>query len=219
VVVRAAVARGLTHLAITDHERIDGALAARATALPELTVIVGEEIRTATGDLIGLYLSNPIEPGLSAVDTARLIREQGGVVGLPHPFDRFRSSTARKGGEDELAELLGLVDYVEVFNARVIGGSANRRAAEAAQQHSLPGVAVSDAHTVLEVGVSYSYADGTIESADELRAALARCELIMSRGSYMARATMPLAKLVQRWRGNPRQLAGAAAARPSESSR
>jgi predicted metal-dependent phosphoesterase TrpH len=217
--VRAAAARGLTHLAITDHERIDGALAARAIAPAELTVIVGEEIRTADGDLIGLYLRSPIEPGLSAIETARLIREQDGVVGLPHPFDRFRSSTARKSGQDDLAELLGLVDYVEVFNARVIGGSGNRRAAEAAQQHALPGVAVSDAHTVLEVGVSYSYVDGPIESADDLRDALAGCELIMSRGSYMARATMPFAKLVQRWRGNPRQLAGAVAARPSESRR
>lgn len=217
--MRAAAARGLTHLAITDHERIDGALAAQAIAPPELTVIVGEEIRTADGDLIGLYLRAPIEPGLSAVETARRIRDQGGVVGLPHPYDRLRASTARRAGQDQLTELLDLVDYVEVFNARVIGGSGNRRAAEAAQQHDLPGVAVSDAHTVLEVGVSYSYVDATIDSADDLRAALAGCQLIMSRGSYLARASMPFAKLVQRWRGNPRQLAGAVAARPSESSR
>lgn len=190
-----------------------------AIAPPELIVIVGEEIRTADGDLIGLYLDTAIQPGLTAVETARRIRDQGGVVGLPHPFDRLRASAARRAGDDGLAELLGLVDYVEVFNARVIGGRGNHRAAEAAQRHGLPGVAVSDAHTVLEVGVSYSFADGPIDSADELRAALAGCQLIMSRGSYMARASMPFAKLVQRWRGNPRQLAGATATRPSESSR
>lgn len=204
--MRAASARGLTHLAITDHERLDGALAGRTAAPEGLTVIIGEEIRTATGDLIGLYLERAIEPGLSAEETARRIRDQGGLVGLPHPFDRLRASSARRADDAQLEALFELVDYVEIYNARVIGRRANERAALAASQHDVPGIAASDAHTVLEVGVSYTIADGPIDSADQLRAALAGGRLVMSRGSYFARASMPFAKLVQRWRGNGRQL-------------
>lgn len=167
-------------------------------------VIVGQEVRTAAGDLIGLYLDQPVPAGLPAVETAQRIRDQGGVVGVPHPFDRFRSSAGRRSGAAELDELLDVADYVEVYNARVLGGRGNQRAADTAHERGLPGVAVSDAHTVLEVGVSYTIADGPIDSADDLRAALAGAELVMSRGSYVARASAPLAKIVQRWRGNGR---------------
>src|SRR5919205_2038607 len=82
--VRTAASRGLTHLAITDHDRIDGALEARELApaiAPELTVIVGEEIRTTDGDLICLFLERTIPPGLSAVEAIAAAREQGGLVG------------------------------------------------------------------------------------------------------------------------------------------
>lgn len=202
--VRAAATRGLTHLAITDHERIDGALAARKLAPPELTIIVGEEIRTAECDLIGLYLEEAIPAGLLAAETARRIREQGGLVGLPHPYDRFRSSGGARLLEEELDELLDLVDYIEVFNARLVG-SGNHRAAELAARRQLPGAAVSDAHTVFEVAVSYTAVDGEVESAADLRAALPGGRLVMSRGSYYARAVTPVAKIVQRWRGNPRR--------------
>jgi predicted metal-dependent phosphoesterase TrpH len=203
-VVRAAATRGLTHLAITDHERIDGALTARKLAPPELTVIVGEEIRSADCDIIGLYLEEVIPAGLPAADTARLIRDQGGLVGLPHPYDRFRSSGGARLLEAELDELLELVDYIEVFNARLVG-SGNHRAAELAARRKLPGAAVSDAHTVFEVAVSYIAVDGPVESAADLRAALPGARLVMSRGSYYARALTPVAKIVQRWRGNPRR--------------
>ena len=205
-VVRAAAARGLTHLAITDHERIDGALAARELAPPELTVIVGEEIRTADGDMIGLYLRDAVPPGLPAAETARRIREQGGLVGLPHPFDRFRFSSGAQRAADDLAELLELADYVEAHNARVIG-HGNIRAAELAAARRLASVAVSDAHTVLEVGVAYTIVDAPIESPADLRAALADRRLITGRGSYLVRAGMPFAKLIQRARGNRRLVA------------
>src|SRR5687768_11258007 len=82
-VVRAAAERGLTHIAITDHDRIDGALAARAAAPDGLTVIVGEEIRTADGDLIAAFVDRAVPPGMSAVETVAAIREQGGLVGIP----------------------------------------------------------------------------------------------------------------------------------------
>lgn len=203
-IVRLACQRGLTHLAITDHERLDGAFRARDLAPPGLTVIVGEEIRSREGDVIGLFLERAVPPGLTAVETVAAIHEQGGVAGLPHPFDRFRSSGLDRVAPGALEELVGTLDYVETFNARVPYAAANTRAAQFAEQRGLPGVAASDAHTLLEVGVAYSVLEGLLESADQLRAALGAAGLVMSRASFVARAFMPLARVVQAARGNRR---------------
>ncbi len=116
-VVRRAAERGITHLAITDHDRIEGALEARDGAPAGLTVIVGEEVKTADGDLIALFLDRAVPPGLSALETIAAVREQGGLVGIPHPFDGLRNSMLRDAG---LATLAERVDWVEAFNARVL---------------------------------------------------------------------------------------------------
>jgi predicted metal-dependent phosphoesterase TrpH len=199
-VVRAALSRGLTHLAITDHDRIEGALRARDAAPDGLTVIIGEECRTSDGDLICLFLDRAVAPGRPATETIAEVREQGGLVGIPHPFDRFRSSVLRDGG---LSELAGLVDWVEVHNARLIGGG-NEKAAEFAREHRLAGVAVSDAHSVLEVAVSYSVMTGRPGTADGLRAALPSARIVPGRASYVARVMTPVAKVIQAARGNGR---------------
>lgn len=203
--VRAAQQRGLTHLAITDHERLDGALRARDLAPPGLRVIVGEEVRTSGGDIIGLYLERAVPAGLSMSDAAAAIREQGGLVGLPHPFDRFRSSGGSSIGavETALTELAGQVDFVEAHNGRALG-SGNARAAAFAVQHGLPGIAASDAHTVQELGLAYTILPGDPASASEMREALADARLILGRASLYVRGWTPLAKLVQRMRGNGR---------------
>jgi predicted metal-dependent phosphoesterase TrpH len=204
---------GLTHLAITDHERLDGALRARELAPARLTVIVGEEVRTNAGDMIGLYLERPVPRGLSPADSAQAIREQGGVVGLPHPFDRFRSSGGRRAARTEgaLAELVAAVDYVEVHNARAYG-SANARARELARAHELPGVASSDAHSLMELGVAYTTLPGTVDGPDDLLALLPRASLVTGRASYVVRLLTPAAKLVQRVRGNRRIAPGVVSA-------
>ena len=203
-VLRVAAERGLTHIAITDHDRIDAALRARDAAPAGLVVIVGQEVRTSTGDLIALFVEQPIPPGLAPSEAAQRIRDQGGAVGLAHPYDRFRAGAGRPGWEDELELLLPLLDYVETWNARLMVGDGNRRAAELALTKGLPGVAVSDAHTLLEVGVSYTILDGPLGSAAELRAALASARLVTSHGSRLVRLATPVAKLVQRLRGNGR---------------
>lgn len=203
-VVRVAAERGLTHLAITDHDRIDGALAARAAAPAGLSVIVGQEVRTSTGDLIALFIEKPIPPGLPPAEAAARIRGQGGAVGLAHPYDRFRAGAGRPGWEDELERLLPLLDYVETWNSRLMLGDGNRRAAELAQAHALPGAAVSDAHTLLEVGVSYTIIDGHLGDAADLRTGLVGARMVTSRGSRLVRMGMPFAKVIQRLRGNRR---------------
>jgi predicted metal-dependent phosphoesterase TrpH len=199
-VVRAAAERGLTHLAITDHDRIEGALEAREHAPAGLTVIVGEEVRTADGDLIAAFIERAVPPGLSATETIAAVREQGGLVGIPHPFDRFRGSLLR---DARMTSLAPLVDWVEAHNARLLGGG-NDLAADFARANGLPGVAVSDAHAVLEVGVAYTILGGDPSTPAGLLAALSSVELVPGRASVVVRVLTPLAKVIQRARGNGR---------------
>ncbi len=206
-VVRAAAARGLTHVVVTDHDRIDGALAARDAAPPGLTVIIGEEVKTADGDLICAFLTSAIAPGMPATETIAAAREQGALVGIPHPFDRFRGSLSKSAALDALAPL---VDWVETHNARLVG-NGNEQAAEYAVRHGLPGVAVSDAHTILEVGVAYTALDDDPSTPAGLLAALSAPEIVPGRASYFVRLWTPAAKAVQRLRGNGRVRPGNAA--------
>jgi predicted metal-dependent phosphoesterase TrpH len=199
-VVKAAAARGLTHIVITDHDRIDGALAARVAAPDGLTVIVGEEVKTAEGDLIGAFLERAVAPGLSAVETVAAIRAQGGLVGIPHPFDRLRGSPLT---DARLAALASLVDWVEVHNARLVGGG-NDQAHAFAREHDRARVAVSDAHSTLEVGVAYTALDGDPATAAGLLAALPTAEIVPGRASYFVRLWTPVATTVNRVRGNRR---------------
>ncbi len=206
--LRAAATRGLTHLAITDHDRIDGAheaLEVVATEAPGLTVIVGQEIRTSAGDMIGVFLHESIPVGLSPVDAIAAVHEQGGLVGIAHPFDRFRGSVGR-GEAAALDEVAAQVDWIEAWNARLLVGDGNALAAELAKRHGVAGVAVSDAHTTLEVGIASTIVSGGDPStADGLRAALAGpIELVTGRASRLVRLVGPAAKLVQRARGRGR---------------
>ncbi len=199
-VMRAALERGLTHLVITDHDRIDGALRMRDAAPAGLTIIVGSEIRTSDGDLIGAFLTRPVTPRLSARETISAIREQGGLVGIPHPFDRFRGSLLRDTRMDGIGPL---VDWIEAHNARLLGGGTVRAAAFAVA-HDRPGLAASDAHTVLEIGVAYTVLVGDPSTPAGLLAALPSAKLVTGRASMAVRLWTPLAKALQRVRGNGR---------------
>jgi predicted metal-dependent phosphoesterase TrpH len=200
-VVEAAATRGLTHLAVTDHDRIEGALRARDAAPDGLTVIVGEEVRTADGDLIALFREEAVEPHRPARETIDAVRAQGGLVGIPHPFDKFRGSMLK---DPRLEAMAQLVDWVEAHNARVVGGTGNERAQQFAREMGLPGIAVSDAHSVLEVGVAYTALDTDPSTPEGLLAALTTVELVPGRASYIVRTLTPVAKLINRARGNRR---------------
>jgi len=199
-IVKAASERGLTHLAITDHDRIEVALEARDLAPAGLTVIVGEEVKTRDGDLICLFLERAIPPGLSAVDTIAAAREQGGLVGIPHPFDRMRGSILRDAA---MASLAPMVDWIEAYNARIVG-HGNEDAAGFATEHGLPGIAVSDAHSIMEIGVAYSVLDGDPSTPAGLLAALPTAEIVPGRASFFIRLWTPVSKGVNRIRGNGR---------------
>ncbi len=148
--VNACQRRGVNCVAVTEHNTIRGALA-MLEACP-FKVIVGEEIRTADGEIIGLFLEREVPPRLSAEETVRLIKEQGALVSVPHPFDRLRRKSL---GEEALQRIVDQVDIIETFNARITFGSDNERARRFAEEHGLLAAAVSDAHSPGELGTTY----------------------------------------------------------------
>ena len=138
-------------LCITDHHAIAGARQLRDVVA--CRVVVGEELRTAAGEIIGLFLVDRIPNGLGHVETARAIRDQGGIVYVPHPFDPMRRNLAEPALYELAAE--GLIDAVEVLNAKTSLPSLNRRAAEFAAEFDLAAGAGSDAHVPNAIGSAY----------------------------------------------------------------
>lgn len=148
--VAACRRRGLSGVAVTDHNRVAGALALAAERRPDLLVIVGEEVLTAQGELLGLYLQEEVASGRPAAETARAIRAQGGLVGASHPCDSWRQVLAPPALE-ELCQA-GLLDFLEGRNGRTLRPGDNRRAEELGRRLGLPLSAGSDAHSPWEVG-------------------------------------------------------------------
>ena len=158
------VATGLDVVCITDHHAIEGAVRL-AGELP-CTVIVGEEIATHAGELIGLFLTERIPQGLKAQETAERIRDQGGVVYVPHPFDPMRRNLT-KAVLDELTAA-GLIDALEVINAKTSLGSLNQQAAEYASANDLLAGAGSDCHVPEALGAAYVEMPSFVGPADFL---------------------------------------------------
>ncbi len=149
-VADAARRAGLDGIALTDHNEIAGSLRlASSLADGDLRVIPAEEITTAEGDLIGLFLSEWIPPGLSARETAARIKEQGGLVYVPHPLARGVPPRLRWPA---LLELLPDVDIIEGFNARSPFAADDRRAQALALAYGKAIGAGSDAHFPFEYG-------------------------------------------------------------------
>ena len=143
--------KGINCVAVTDHKTIRGALAVQELA--DFRVIVGEEIETSAGQVIGLFLREEVRPGLSPEETIETVRAMGGIVGVPHPYDRVRSSPLR---EEALLRILAQVDIIEVFNARTIFQADNERSRRLAEQHGKAMSAATDAHTPWEIGGAYT---------------------------------------------------------------
>lgn len=205
--IRIALERGLTHVAVTNHNNVEGAIAVRDKVAElgladRLTVILGEEVSTADGEVVGVFLQRTIPRGLSADETADAIHEQGGLVSIPHPFDPFRASHIRREPLERLAEA-GKIDMVEVFNSRVTFGRHNLEAAEFAARHRIPGIAASDSHSSFEIAMSFN-ALPAFATADELRAGLPANEWHGSRSTVLIHLTTRWAvwsNIVRRWLG------------------
>ena len=185
-VLRAALARGVRRIAITDHNEIDVAL--EMASLHPDAVIPGEEVKTEEGiDVIGLYLSERIPKGTPAEETCARIRAQGGLAYLPHPFARGKG-----GGGTHVARLVPHLDIIEVHNGRLRPPELNARAVAVADESGLLRAAGSDAHTLREVARSWVELPQHDNTPEALRQAL-------EQGVIVGRTSHPSVHLASTW--------------------
>ena len=155
VQARAIKAAGLDVVCASDHNTIEGALKLRELA-SGFRVIIGEEVSSRDGEIIGLFLEEAVPRGLSAEETIARIHGQGGLVCVPHPFSHNRIYHLRR---DALERVWPTIDAIEIFNAREALSADNRRAAAFANEHKIPGAVGSDAHRPWELGGAYLECD------------------------------------------------------------
>jgi len=163
-----ADAVGLGAIAVTDHNEISGALEARERS-DRVKVIVAEEVKTADqGEVIGLFVEEKIERGMTLEETIAEIRRQGGLVYVPHPFDRMHSVP----DYEHMLKVVDAVDAVEVFNARVAFSAFNEEAARFAEKYRIVAGAGSDSHVAQGLGsvmIRMRDFDGPEEFLESLR--------------------------------------------------
>ena len=173
LLLETAKERGLGAIAITDHNEISGALEAQeiAAGIGGIKVIVAEEVKTAhEGEVIGLFLSERIERGMSMAETIAEIRRQGGLVYVPHPFDRLHSVP----DYENLLEVVEEIDILEVFNPRVALSAFNEEAVRFARKYAIVPGAGSDSHVAQGLGsvkIRLRDFDGAREFLESMREA------------------------------------------------
>jgi hypothetical protein len=172
-VLETARAQGVHVVAITDHDEIDGAREAAALGR-DVQVIIGEEISSADGHLIGLFLRERIPPGLPGEETARRIREQGGLVFAPHPYTILCEASL---GERAMLRLLPWLDAVEVCNAQDPLAWENRWAERFASAHGVTPYCGADAHLRGYLAGCFQVLSG-FDSPNAFLAALGRAQLV-----------------------------------------
>jgi hypothetical protein len=170
VLLASAREQGLGAIAVTDHNEISGALEAQAQAARfGLKVLVGEEVKTASeGEVIGLFVKERIPRGMTLAETVAEIKRQGGVVYVPHPFDRMHAVP----DYEHLLKILDDVDAIEVFNPRVAISAFNDEAVRFAAKYRVTAGAGSDSHVAQGLGsvrVRMRDFDGPAEFMQSLR--------------------------------------------------
>jgi predicted metal-dependent phosphoesterase TrpH len=183
---------GINCLAVTEHNNVEGALAVQHIA--PFKVIVAEEVKTREGELTGLFLKETIPPGLTPEETIERIKAQGGLVSLPHPFDRVRREPLRAGARQRI---LSQLDVIEVFNSRTTFRGDNERARRLAEELGLPMGAGSDAHSPWELGTTYVEMPD-FEGPQEFLEALRQGRIVGRLANPLVHVISTLAKF--RWR-------------------
>jgi predicted metal-dependent phosphoesterase TrpH len=198
--VRRCQAVGLNCIAVTDHNSIEGSRAVQALA--PFPVILGEEIMSTAGEITGLFLQEEIEPGLSPIETAKRIKAQGALVSVPHPFSGAGRSSLNR---PTALEILEYVDIIEGFNARTMSASAVADGKAFADEHDLVRTAVSDAHTLGELGHTFTdfpVFDGTPQ---DFKRALAEATLTEIPAGKFVHVYSTVNKLRRKFWGPPRK--------------
>jgi len=200
VLLATAREQGLGAIAVTDHNEISGALEASAQAQDAgVKVIVGEEVKTASqGEVIGLFIKEKIPRGMSLEETVTEIHRQGGLVYVPHPFDRMHSVP----DYEHLLKIVEDVDAIEIFNPRVAIGAFNDEAARFAAKYRIPAGAGSDSHVAQGLG-SVRIRMRDFDGPTEFRQSLREAEIVTRPSSLLyvqalkflqTRATPPKAR-------------------------
>lgn len=184
--------RGINGVAVADHNSIAGALRLREMA--PFPVIVAEEVRTTEGEVMGLFLTEEIPPGLSPEETVARIKAQGGLVSVPHPWDRLRRSTITAAALRRIAPDL---DLIEVFNSRTLLYRHNQGARSLAERLHLPQAAGSDAHIPYEIGGAYVEME-EFEDKEGFLISLRRGVIVGKRATPLVHLASTIAK--RRWR-------------------
>jgi glycosyltransferase involved in cell wall biosynthesis len=165
---------GLDVVAITDHDSAAGGLEARELAdRYGVRVIVGEEVKSSEGEIIGLFLERTIPGGMTFAETIAAIREQGGITYVPHPFDRLHTIPSPAVLRANVAD----IDVVEVFNSRLAFPGFNELAERFAQRYRLPAAAGSDSHVLPGIGTTLCGIDD-FTGPDDFVQALAESRIV-----------------------------------------
>jgi predicted metal-dependent phosphoesterase TrpH len=149
-IIAQCLKKGINCLAVCDHGTAEGAL--KLQAIAPFKVIVAEEILTPHGEIMGMFLKETIPSLMTPQETIRRIREQDGLVCIPHPFDKYRSSAFQGINLEEIKEE---IDIIEVQNARTLPFQDRTQALKFAIRNNFRQSAGSDAHTISEIGVSF----------------------------------------------------------------
>ncbi len=155
--IRAAVRKKLDAIAITDHGAFEGVIEARRAAqkiAPSFLVIGGEEVLTDKGELLCLFLKRKVK-AKKFEGVCREVHKQGGIIAVPHPFDRYRSHPLDL--EKLSKKELGMIDAIEACNSRAPSWRDNEKALRFASKHEIPVIAGSDAHFAFELGTSCTF--------------------------------------------------------------
>lgn len=202
VLVERCQRAGIDCVAVSDHNGIVGALEVRRIA--PFKVIVAEEVKTTEGEIIGFFLQREVPKGLTPEETVRAIRDQGGLVCVPHPFDRMRRSPLR---EEALLRIVADVDIIEAFNSRTTLRRDNERAARFAAEHGKRMGAGSDAHTPGEIGLAYvEMAD--FDGPEGFLRSLEKGRIVARRASPVVHVFSSLAKVRSRLGRRPKPSPG-----------
>jgi predicted metal-dependent phosphoesterase TrpH len=186
--------RGIDVIAVTDHNEIEGAFVIQKLAPPELKVIVGEEVKTAEGEIIGLFLHDIVPRDMSPEDTVRAIHEQGGMAVIPHPYDTFRRSVLTAAAIERVKDS---VDAIEGFNCRNIIARHDAKARDLASSVDKPMTLGTDSHSPWELGGAALEMD-PFETPQEWLANLRGGRVIGKRSLFMVHWISTYAKI--RWR-------------------
>lgn len=168
-IVNTAKKKDLDGVAITDHNTFKGVEVAKKMELKDFFIVKGEEIKTDRGELMGLFIEDEIK-SRKYLQVIEEIKERGGLVVIPHPFDSLRRSRF-----DGVKEIKNKVDGLEVFNSRVTFNRANQEAMELAEKENLIKTAGSDAHTKFEIG--NAYVEATTSDLENFRKKLKKGEI------------------------------------------